>query len=75
MNSNLRVRGSICKNITEEVLTVEALKFLEHLHNKFDHRRKALLKKRKERQANFDCGEIPNFLQETKKEMLSNQIQ
>ncbi len=67
MNSNLRVRGSICKNITEEVLTVEALKFLEHLHNKFDHRRKALLEKRKGRQANFDCGEIPNFLQETKK--------
>src|SRR5688500_1643315 len=49
-----------------EVLTAEALDFLCELHRRFDHRRKALLAARAERQRAFDAGLLPDFLPETR---------
>jgi len=50
----------------DEVLTPEALAFLEDLHRTFDARRQKLLAARVERQKRFDAGELPDFLAETK---------
>ena len=49
-----------------EILTPEALAFIEELHTKFDARRRELLAARVERQKKFDAGELPDFLPETK---------
>ncbi|MDI3328798.1 MAG: malate synthase A [Alicyclobacillaceae bacterium] len=48
-----------------EILTPEALEFVAALHRQFDSTRKALLKKREERQAAIDAGQMPDFLPET----------
>merc|ERR1719189_990245 len=48
-----------------EILTPEAITFLAALHRTFDHRRKALLAKRVQRQKDLDNGIFPNFLDET----------
>ncbi|MFM8338843.1 MAG: malate synthase A, partial [Fluviibacter sp.] len=50
----------------EEILTPEALEFVAKLHRAFEPRRQELLKKRVERQARIDAGEMPDFLPETK---------
>jgi malate synthase len=44
-----------------EVLTEAALEFLAELHHRFDGRRRNLIAARQERQARFDCGELPDF--------------
>ena len=49
----------------EQVLTAQAVDFLVDLHRRFDGRRRELLEARAERQARFDAGERPNFLDET----------
>jgi malate synthase len=49
-----------------EVLTEGALDFLAELHERFDSRRRNLLKARKERQARFDAGELPDFPEDTR---------
>ncbi|HET6874089.1 MAG TPA: hypothetical protein VFH70_04885, partial [Acidimicrobiales bacterium] len=49
----------------ERVLTPAAVDFLVGLHERFDGRRRELLAARQERQARFDAGERPNFLDET----------
>ena len=49
----------------EEVLTPEALALVARLHRKFNARRLELLELRLERQARFDSGERPDFLDET----------
>ncbi len=49
-----------------EILTPEALDFLAGLHRRFDERRRALLAARMERQTQFDAGERPDFLEETR---------
>jgi malate synthase len=48
-----------------EVLTPAALEFLGRLHRSFDERRHELLSKRRARQAKFDAGGLPDFLEET----------
>lgn len=48
-----------------EILTPEALSFLEALHNRFNERRKALLQQRNERQKAIEAGQMPDFLPET----------
>jgi malate synthase len=50
----------------ELVLTPSALRFLAKLHRTFDARRLQLLRKRVERQARLDAGELPEFPTETK---------
>jgi malate synthase len=49
----------------EEVFTPEALAFLARLHRSFDPRRRELLAARQGRQAEFDAGALPGFLDET----------
>jgi malate synthase len=49
----------------DEILTPEALAFVAKLHRAFESRRQELLKKRIERQARIDAGEMPDFLPET----------
>jgi malate synthase len=49
-----------------EVLTPEALDFVAQLHRAFNQRRLRLLGERKERQARFDAGELPDFLPNTR---------
>ncbi|MEZ4786764.1 MAG: malate synthase A [Flavobacterium haoranii] len=48
------------------ILTEEALAFVEALHLKFNDRRLELLNKRNEQQKKFNSGELPSFLKETR---------
>jgi malate synthase len=50
----------------DEVLTPEALGFVAQLHRSFNGRRLRLLGDRRERQARFDGGELPDFLPNTR---------
>ncbi|MER2089014.1 MAG: malate synthase A [Sporosarcina sp.] len=52
---------------SEEILTPEALAFLQSLHEHFDGKRKELLAKRQQRQNDIDNGLPLDFLAETKK--------
>jgi malate synthase len=49
-----------------DVLTPEALGFVAQLHRSFNQRRQRLLGERRERQARFDAGELPDFLPNTR---------
>ncbi|PAQ16728.1 malate synthase A [Bacillaceae bacterium SAOS 7] len=49
----------------EEILTPDALQFIEQLERRFGERRLELLEKRQERQKEFDQGKQPDFLKET----------
>jgi malate synthase len=49
-----------------EILSAEALAFLASLHRRFNRRRLELLARRMERQEDFDAGNLPDFLAETK---------
>jgi len=49
----------------DEILTPEALGFVEQLHRRFDGSRRELLAARGDRQHHFDSGEKPAFLSET----------
>src|SRR5512143_1060998 len=49
-----------------QILTPEALQFIEKLEREFGSRRRGLLEKRIERQAAIDAGEFPDFLSSTK---------
>jgi malate synthase len=50
----------------EEVLTEDALSFVAQLHRSFNQRRLRLLGERRDRQARFDAGELPDFLPNTR---------
>ena len=49
----------------EDVLTREALDFVARLHRELNPRRRELLERRRERQAELDAGALPGFLPET----------
>jgi malate synthase len=49
-----------------EILTTPALDFLAKLSREFEPRRRELLARRAERQAEFNAGKVPAFLAETK---------
>ena len=53
-------------NFNTEILTDEALVFLESLHLEFNSRRIALMNERPKRQLEIDKGVMPYFLPETK---------
>jgi len=53
------------KPLFEDVLTPEALAFVEGLEREFGATRRRLLKDRRLRQARLDAGELPDFLPET----------
>jgi malate synthase len=48
-----------------EILTPEAQEFVAALARRFEARRQDLLKRRRERQAEFNAGALPDFLPET----------
>ena len=50
----------------DEILTEEALSFIQDLESTFGGERKTLLKQRIEKQSAIDSGVFPNFLNETK---------
>ena len=50
----------------EEILTAEALKFVETLLREFNPTREALLAARRERQRQIDAGQLPDFLPSTR---------
>ena len=49
----------------ETILSQKALALVEKLHRQFQPARQTLLKRRTERQAEFDAGALPEFLPET----------
>lgn len=49
----------------KEILTPDALTFVANLERAFGQRRRELLQKRDERQAEIDAGQMPDFLPET----------
>ena len=48
------------------ILSPEALDFVARLHRRFDETRLELLERRRQRQAEFDAGALPGFLDETR---------
>ncbi len=63
--SNVQITGEAVPGM-EEILTPEALEFIEKLHTRFDKRRIELLEKRQVRQQELDSGKKLDFLLETK---------
>ena len=61
----LEVTGEL-KPGYEEILTPEALQFVERLERQFGARRKELLEKRKVIQEGIKQGKLPTFLEETR---------
>ena len=60
------VRVSASLSATQAtVLTADALALLADLHRRFEPTRQSLLAARRERQARFDAGVLPDFLPET----------
>ena len=53
-------------DVHRKILTPDALAFLALLHRSFDTTRRSLLERRKQRQADIDRGQLPDFLPETK---------
>ena len=64
VRAKIEVKGKAAG--VDRVLTPQALAFIEALERRFGARRRELLRLRKERQARFDAGELPDFLPETK---------
>ena len=51
---------------TRKILNKDAIAFLALLHRSFNARRKELLQRREDRQAELDKGVLPDFLPQTK---------
>ena len=60
----IKVLGELTAE-SEEILSPEALAFLQSLHDNFDERRRELLANRQQRQSSIDSGIKLNFLAET----------
>jgi malate synthase len=63
--AGVEVRGTRLPRF-DEVLSPAALEFVARLHREFNPTRVRLLEQRRERQARFDAGELPDFLPETR---------
>jgi malate synthase len=61
----LELRGASAPGFAS-ILTPEALAFLAELHRRFEAPRQQRLAARRERQARFDAGALPDFLPETR---------
>jgi malate synthase len=62
---NVQILGHFTEGYAE-ILTPEALAFVEALHLNFNKRRLTLLKAREQRQKRINKGELPDFLPKTK---------
>jgi malate synthase len=58
------VTGEISQSASQ-ILTYDALNLVAKVHRKFNARRRELLKRREQRQAELDAGRLPDFLSET----------
>ena len=63
--SGMEILGEVPSHYAA-ILTPDALAFVARLARAFEGRRRELLARRAERQADFDAGRIPDFLPETK---------
>lgn len=61
----MQVLGNMDNPKYKEILSKDALKFLEAIIKKFGDRRHALLNDRDTKQAQYDDGELPNFRKDT----------
>src|SRR5437773_1782141 len=62
---DISVLGGVSAGFAE-ILTGEALDFIANLHRHFEARRQDLLARRAARQKEFDRGELPDFLPDTR---------
>jgi len=65
LTKDVAILGTV-NNDARKILTKEACAFLALLHRTFNSRRKALLQRRVERQAEIDRGQLLDFLPETR---------
>ncbi len=65
MNKNIKISGKILPRYNE-IISEEALKFVQEIHEQFNKSRLELLSERKKRQQNIDGGGKLDFLEETK---------
>ena len=65
MNKSIRIDGKILSRYNE-IISNEAIRFIEEIHEKFNSKRLELLSERKKRQQNIDGGGKLDFLEETK---------
>jgi len=63
--TGIQIKGAFLPGF-ETILTTEALAFVGQLHRTFEARRQELLAKRAARQKEFDAGNLPDFLPETR---------
>ena len=66
MNKSIKINGKILSRYNE-IISNEALKFVQEIHEKFNDKRLELLNDRKKRQEAIDNGDKLDFLDETKK--------
>ena len=66
MNKNIKISGKILSRYNE-IISNEALQFIQEIHEQFNKRRLELLNERKKRQKSIDDGGKLDFLDETKK--------
>ena len=66
MNKNIKISGKILPGYSE-IISEEALKFVQEIHEHFNITRLDLLSERKKRQKIIDDGGKLDFLNETKK--------
>jgi len=63
--TGVEIKGEIRNQDFQEILSLEALEFIQNLHRRFAPRRKELLQQRIIRQKELDGGKLPAFLAET----------
>ena len=66
MNKGIKISGKILPRYNE-ILSNDALEFIQEIHENFNNKRLELLKERRKRQKAIDNGEKLDFLNETKK--------
>jgi malate synthase len=63
-NSAIKIAAPVPAEYSS-ILNAEAISFVVKLHERFDGRRRELLQRRVQRQAEIDAGRLPDFLTET----------
>lgn len=63
--TRMKITGEVNKHEYQQILSNEALTFLEDLVTTFGQRRNELLTTRDQKQAEYDSGKLPDFRQDT----------
>ena len=66
MNKNIKINGKILSRY-DKIVSGEALKFVQEIHEQFNSTRLELLNERKKKQKAINNGHKLDFLNETKK--------